>query len=74
MNENEIWIEDQNGILQVFSMEFSKRFRKNPNVNIQDAFSLSKDVSDSENERLPREVTIDEAWRAVQQISPLKKL
>lgn len=42
------------------------------NVNIQQAIPLSKDITATNNERLTREVTINEVWQAVKQTGPLK--
>lgn len=44
MDENGIWLEDQNVILQVFLKEFYKSFQKDRNVNIQRMIPLSEDV------------------------------
>lgn len=73
MDENGIWLEDQNVILQVFLKEFYKSFQKDRNVNIQPWFLYLR-MSDSDNEWLIREVTTDEVWIAVKQIGPLKAL
>lgn len=45
MDENVIWSNDQNFILQVFTQESHKWFKKDPNNNVRLAVSLSKDIS-----------------------------
>lgn len=51
--------------------EICKRFRKDPNVNIRNKISLSKDVSSSDKKWLTREITTNEVWIVVKQIGPL---
>lgn len=55
-----------------FSKEFCKRFRKDPNTNIQSAIPLPKDVTDSENGWLTRDVIVNEIWAVFQHIGPFK--
>lgn len=65
--ENEIRSEEQNLILQVFSKEFTKRFRKDLNSIIHMAIPLSRDISNTENGWLTRDITMREVWQAVKQ-------
>lgn len=59
-------------ILQVFTQEFQKRFKKDPKNNARLAISLSRDVSEEDNLKLIREATMEETWQAAKQIGPLK--
>lgn len=70
MDEGKIWSEDQNVILEVFSDEFCKILKKDPNINIRQ-IPLPRDVSSLGNERLTRKVTYDEILQAVKQKSSL---
>lgn len=74
MKENGIWSEDQSCILQVFSTEFCRRFKRDLNVNICQPILLSRSISTSNNEWLTRDLTEDKVWQAVKQIGSLKAL
>lgn len=72
MDENRIWSDDQNYILQAFSQEFQKRFSMDISTNVHGAIFLSKDIPDEDNRRLTREPLVDELWFTVKQIRLLK--
>lgn len=65
-------VSDQNGILQTFSNDFCRRFKKTSNVCINQALSLSKDISTEDNDWLTKEMYEEEVWQAVKQIGPLE--
>lgn len=44
LDNNGIWTDDQNCIVQVFTREFQKRFCKDPNNKISVAVPLSRDI------------------------------
>lgn len=69
---NGIWSDNQNVILQAFSDELYLRFKNDPNVNIHEAISLSRDILAWTNQWLTPEVKEDEVWQAVKQVGPLK--
>lgn len=60
MDENENWPDDQNFILQVFTQEFKKRFRKDLNSNIHLTIPLSTNTTNIDNAQLIREITMEE--------------
>lgn len=60
MDEYGIWLEDHNFILQVFSQEFQKHFKKDRNNYVQMAVPFSRDISDEDNSCLTREAMMEE--------------
>lgn len=60
MDENGNWPDDQNFILQVFTQEFKKRFRKDLNSNIHLTIPLSTNTTNIDNAQLIREITMEE--------------
>lgn len=49
MDDPGIWIEDQTGVLQVFSDESCWRLKKDQNVNIRQVISSCRDILVSKN-------------------------
>lgn len=74
IGENGMWLEDQNIILQAFLKEFFKRYKNDPNVNIQVAIPLSRDMSSGDYKWLIRELTTYEVWQGAKLMGPLKIL
>lgn len=50
MDEHGLWSKDQNVILQIFSNEFYRRFKKDPNAMPSKDISLSRDITSLDNE------------------------
>lgn len=72
MDERGIWSDDQNVILQVFSNEFNRRFKKDSVIALHQAVPLSTDLSCLDEKWLTRDATEEKILQAVTKISPLK--
>lgn len=70
MDDNGTQSEDQNLILQVFSKEFTKKIKKDPNVNMRLAIPLSRYILDTKNDQLTQEIEMEEVWQAVNKLAP----
>lgn len=71
-DEHGILSENQSVILQVFSNEFCRRSKKDPNVSVRQAIPLSRNIFALDSEWMTREVTDDDVLQMVQQIGLLK--
>lgn len=58
LDQDGIWSDDQDHILQVFAREFHKRFHKDPKTSSRIAIPFSTDISEDDNLRLTRESTM----------------
>lgn len=72
MDEDGLWSEDQNTILQILSIGFCRRFKKDPNVVPSHAMYLSRDITSLDNQELTHRAIEKEVALVVHQISPLK--
>lgn len=71
MDENGLWW-DQNDILQVFSREVFRKFKKHNDLLLQQAFPLTQDITSTDNIWLIREVLEEEVRQLVFQITSSK--
>lgn len=67
-----IWCVDKQDILKVFTNEFRRRFKRDPDTIPHQAIPLSRDISICDNEWLTRDATKDELRVAFNLVSPLK--
>lgn len=66
------WHTDQVGISQVIAREFTKRIKSDNLINLEQAIPLSKDITESNNDRLTMDVSSKEILEAMKQINPPK--
>lgn len=60
--------------LQVFTSDFCRRFKRDPNLIPHQAIPMSRNISIANNEWLTRETSNEEIRSTVNRISPLKDL
>lgn len=73
MDENGLWLDNQNAILLVVSGEFAGGQKRSP-FAIQEAIPLTTDIVASDNTLLTRDAAEVEVYQVVFQLSPSKAL
>lgn len=66
------WFDDQQGITQVITREFERRFKTDTLCNLNYALPFPTDVLETDNDFLTNNVTDQEILDAIKQINPLK--
>lgn len=72
MDECGIWSKDHFDVLQVFTKEFTRKFKKDSQLMVHQTIPLSRDITVSDNEWLTTDATEREVQQVVKQINPLK--
>lgn len=66
------WFDDQEGIWQVITKGFQKRFKEDTSNNPLQAIPLSSDITDADNEFLTKEVPNNEILQVKKQMDPFE--
>lgn len=72
VDEHGTWFKDHKTIMQVFTMEFSKKFKNDPEIAHQNAVTFFRYITEANNEWLTKDTTNEVIRQAIDQTSPLK--